>query len=534
MSRISLQYNRQSIPSKIISFGILGAFIFNLLAPLEPLYAQTTFLNLPQLGTRVLLSETFQPVLLKGLKVDLANPFQMDFIVDRGEEQPNDRQLNKDAARFIRYFLAGLTVPEKDLWVNLSPEEPDRIIPKDFGTTDMGRDLLAQDYLLKQITASLMYPEDEVGQKFWQRVYKKSRARYGTTDIPVNTFNKVWIVPEKAQIYENGNSVFVVHSRMKVMLEEDWASQHNLKQDLRLSEGQKLSNEIIREIILPEIEREVNQGRHFALLRQIYHALILAKWYKQALKESFLNKVYQGKNKVDGIDIEDKESKEKIYQQYLDALKKGVYSYIKEEVDPATQQMIPRKYFSGGAGFENVETEPADPIMASEVVADATERAFVITSQLRPLTHNDQESQVDQKTLAPAFDDNDSRADAQPITTQIDPLVQLANVFLKNVEEAQGLREIINRLINLSLPASIGRTAPQINRIFINDPTVDPGIPGHASDWGIHIFINPQNPLTMEQQAAIFMHELIAFMGQNHPTSLAFEVVFNVWLQDRT
>ncbi|MDO8675272.1 MAG: nucleoside monophosphate kinase [Candidatus Omnitrophota bacterium] len=39
---------------------------------------------------------------------------------------------------------------------------------------------------------------------------------------------------------------------------------------------------------------------------------------------------------------------EAIYQQYLKAFKKGVYNYIKEEQDPITQQIIPRKYFSGG------------------------------------------------------------------------------------------------------------------------------------------------------------------------------------------
>ena len=40
-----------------------------------------------------------------------------------------------------------------------------------------------------------------------------------------------------------------------------------------------------------------------------------------------------------------------IYQRYLKAFKKGVYNYIKEEPDPMTQEMIPRKYFSGGEVF---------------------------------------------------------------------------------------------------------------------------------------------------------------------------------------
>ena len=34
-------------------------------------------------------------------------------------------------------------------------------------------------------------------------MYEEAAKKYGTTDIPVNTFNKVWIVPEKAVVYEN-------------------------------------------------------------------------------------------------------------------------------------------------------------------------------------------------------------------------------------------------------------------------------------------------------------------------------------------
>jgi hypothetical protein len=48
----------------------------------------------------------------------------------------------------------------------------------------MGRDLLAQDYMLKQITASLIYPEDNLGKKFWDRVYSQAQEQYGTIQYP--------------------------------------------------------------------------------------------------------------------------------------------------------------------------------------------------------------------------------------------------------------------------------------------------------------------------------------------------------------
>ena len=47
---------------------------------------------------------------------------------------------------------------------------------------------------------------------------------------------------------------------------------------------------------------------------------------------------------------------EAIYQRYLQAFKKGAYNYIKEEQDPITQEMIPRKYFSGGIVFDAAQS----------------------------------------------------------------------------------------------------------------------------------------------------------------------------------
>ena len=180
-------------------------------------YAQ----GVPPPGTRLALSPVFAPPLLKGIKVFRNDPFRFDFILDKGDvHQPLPSEL--EIKRLIKYFLASLTVPEKDLWVNLSPYEKDRIVPEAFGQTEMGRDLLAQDYILKQITASVIYPDDKVGKEFWAKVYAEALKRYGTTDIPVATFNKVWITPEKATVYEHQDAAYVVESRLKVMLESDY------------------------------------------------------------------------------------------------------------------------------------------------------------------------------------------------------------------------------------------------------------------------------------------------------------------------
>lgn len=339
---------------RIISSIIIVAFTFTSVIP--PSYAQS--LNLPIPGTMVPPSSAFVPVLLKGMTIHPDDPLRFDFIIDSGNTDFNIDEIREESEKLVKYFLASMTVPKNDLWVNLSPYEQDRIIPEELGKTGLGRDLLAQDYILKQLTASLMYPEKELGKKFWDKVYKKAEEKFGTRDIPTNTFNKVWILPESATVYEHGSTVYVVDSKLKVMLDSDYMAMQGTSQATM-----ELGESVVREIILPEIEREVNEGKNFAPLRQIYNSLILAKWYKETIKESLLSKVYVDQNKVIGVEVDDKTIKDQIYTQYMEAYKRGVYDYIKEDYDTLSHELIPRKYFSGGFKDNDIEIERTDSAM---------------------------------------------------------------------------------------------------------------------------------------------------------------------------
>jgi len=296
------------------------------------------------------LSPEFTPAHLTGMTIHPDNALKFDFLIHRGDTSLNDAQKREEYKKLVKYFLASLTIPDENQWVNLSPYEKDRIIKEDFGKTEMGRDLLAQDYILKQITASLIYPEERLGKKFWEKIYEQAWREFGSSNVPVNTFNKVWIVPDEAAVYESGNTVYVLRNHLKVMLEEDYLSleKHHGIEDLNnKNTAHTLASKVVKEIVLPALEREVNEGKNFANLRQIYSAMILATWYKRALKESLLGKVYANQAKVKGVDQNPLNNKE-IYKQYLKAFKKGVFNYIKEDVDKYTSEAIPRKYFSGG------------------------------------------------------------------------------------------------------------------------------------------------------------------------------------------
>ena len=101
--------------------------------------AQAGEFILPKPGTMVRLSAAFNPPVLKGIKVHPDNPFRFDFVLDTGDgtianlSRPDDSGhrdfFKQESTKLIKYFLASLTTPEKDLWVNLSPYEKNRIVP---------------------------------------------------------------------------------------------------------------------------------------------------------------------------------------------------------------------------------------------------------------------------------------------------------------------------------------------------------------------------------------------------------------------
>ena len=98
-----------------------------------PVLVNAAELNLPAPKQIITLSASQSLPQLKGLKFNPYNPLNIEFIIDAGDFNAKvgngrDHSLQKECERSIRYFLAALTTPEKNLWVNLSPNEPDRII----------------------------------------------------------------------------------------------------------------------------------------------------------------------------------------------------------------------------------------------------------------------------------------------------------------------------------------------------------------------------------------------------------------------
>lgn len=270
---------------------------------------------------------------LSGIKIFSHDPLRFRFIVNKQVSG------NEEAMLLIKYFFAALTIPGQDIWVNLQPDEHDRIMPQTLARTGLGRDLLGQDYVLKQMMADALNPRGETGKAFWKELYARAAALYGTTDIPLDVLNRVWIVPEAAGVYEDKTSgmAFVRSARLKVMLE---------------GAADGLTQEILRTLVIPVLQERVDIGEEFIPLRRIYTALILAAWYKQRITTGRLHQEYLDRGKVTGIAIDDPGMADRIWQQYARTFEKGAFDLVREEQDILTGAAVVRRYFSGGMIFD--------------------------------------------------------------------------------------------------------------------------------------------------------------------------------------
>ncbi|MEI6438222.1 MAG: hypothetical protein WCO69_05690 [Candidatus Omnitrophota bacterium] len=296
---------------------------------------------LPAPGVMVAPGAALRPPVLRGIRVNMKDPFRFQFLVEEGQQAFTD----EEADRNLKYFFTALTVPEKEVWVNLSPLESGRIVPDVLADTAMGRDLLGQDYLLKQLSSSMLFPEQGIGKEFWQRVYARAAKEFGTTDIPLDVVSRVWITPGDIDVQERGGTAVIARATLQVMTEDDYLSREG-KGSVVAPEKQ-LMTRVFREVVVPELEREVNSSEHFTAVRQVYNALILAAWYKRRFSDGTLSKEYVDRGKTAGISTGDKTMRAAIYERYLEAYKKGVFNFIREEAD-VSGDVLPRKYFSGG------------------------------------------------------------------------------------------------------------------------------------------------------------------------------------------
>ena len=287
-------------------------------------------------------------------------------MLDKGDiKQLQGSELKASAKELLNYFLIGVTLPNDTFWVNLRPDSEDNIIDRELAATDVGKIMLETDLQLKKDTASFTSPATPEGKEYWNRLYKKAGELYGYDSVTIPTLCRPWIVPGEIIVREDAGSAYIYKAALKVMLEQDYLKDqaaYSFK-DPRAKAMNDYSAQLMRELIIPKLTKEVNLSKNYATLRQVYYSLILSRWFKArfpaeggapnhpiglgvySLHKGTVPELIDSKN-LTNLTSKTAWTKSTYFNAYKKSFAEGEYN-LKETVSTPTGQVI-RTYFSGG------------------------------------------------------------------------------------------------------------------------------------------------------------------------------------------
>jgi len=309
-------------------------------------------------------------------------------------------------------FLTSLAIPDSKLWVNLNPWEADRIIDDELEESEVGRIMLEADLQMKKDFSNYGNPcANETGKAFWSLLDKKRETlvQQCISKFPgeIQTIDNVrfrpvtahWIIPDKVYAYSNGTQIYIINSTLTISSEPvaDHSTFDLVNQDIRtLSKGcfdelnrsakeyGKYSKDQQDRMILPYVEADLNSGKKYEDLRDIYVALALAQWYKSKTTphtDIFRDSLDSLKAMV--LKSQNTWSPKEIWDNYVDSFKNYEYKcWDDTTIQKAGETVtISRGRSAGGVEFDGIRdhliTMDAMPPGVRDKVEKAVSNGFI-------------------------------------------------------------------------------------------------------------------------------------------------------------
>jgi len=246
-------------------------------------------------------------------------------------------------------FFVWLGLPPSKFWVNLNPNEPDRIVDAQLGRTDAGRVLLEADLQMKKTVGQLIHPDTPLGAQFWEALDLGGGSCYSFRN---------WIVPGPATIRSDHGALYILDAPLLVKSESDYVELRgdNSRQTAcppQQQSAEQHNEELFQALILPQLEQAVNEAPEYADLRRIYLSRIAAEWYRERSAQE--RTPFAGL--VDRANITPWVSQEPwsprdVFDRYVDSYTNGEFNITHQTQDGNVIET--RTYIYGGVDFADV------------------------------------------------------------------------------------------------------------------------------------------------------------------------------------
>ncbi|WP_406865115.1 hypothetical protein ABZO31_33565 [Streptomyces sp. HUAS MG47] len=262
------------------------------------------------------------PVKGKGLDYSM----KADFVADPDSNPGWGGEAKLTLASDALFTWLALT-PDK-FWVNLNPDEPERIMDKEFAKTDAGRVLLEADLRLKHDAFVVMDPGTRRGKQFWDSLARRDGA-------PCLHGMRSWIEPEPAKVREQDGGIYILDAPLKVSSVPQETNTPGPGKGCDLTKAEIQHNQRMYDTLIePEVIKKINGDPVYADLRRVYSSRVAAEWIRQqdAKKATDFRPI------INSDDVrrwplrgENKDwKKETVYKKYVKVFKEGEFEWEME------------------------------------------------------------------------------------------------------------------------------------------------------------------------------------------------------------
>lgn len=242
-------------------------------------------------------------------------------------------------------FFVWLELDPSTFWVNLNPNEPDRIVDSQLGRTDAGRVLLEADLLLKKTTGTFIHPDTELGADYWEALSGNCMSF------------RTWIVPSPATVHEKGDELHILDAPLDVQMETQYLKSRGARAAMSCPEQstsvQEHNETVFRRMILPKVVDAVNKAPEYAELRRVYLSRVAAEWYRQLSART--ETTYAGmidKGDISAYTTTKSWKPRDTFDRYVRSYTKGEFKVTHRTREGNTEYT--RTYIYGGVDFTNV------------------------------------------------------------------------------------------------------------------------------------------------------------------------------------
>ncbi len=241
--------------------------------------------------------------------------------------------------------------PDK-FWVNLNPDEPERIIDPALGQTNAGKALLEADYQMKRTEGRLLDPKTDLGARYWDEVE-------GTC-----VSSRSWIVPGDVEVREKGSSLYVLKAELSVKTKADRIANAGKLACTPDSASEAHNEQLERRLVLPEVIKAVNTAPEYAPIRRAFLARVIAQWirerHRSGHRTSFDGLIDSGD--IGPAKLDDGWRPRQVYDSFVHSVQNGDFSYTQTEERGGVRYV--RHMTIGGVDFSRI---PMNGVSAAQM-----------------------------------------------------------------------------------------------------------------------------------------------------------------------